>query len=1340
MGLILPRRVRRLASGPQGESGDALPLAAFRGTPAHVLLGDPGAGKTTAFHTEEAESGGSGLFVSARDFLTLDPVSHPEWQTKTLFLDGLDEVRVGKSDARTPFDAIRLRLDQLGKPRFRLSCRDADWLGANDREHLKAVSPDGEVVVLRLEPLTDEDIRAMVGSLLGDGGSVAFLRAAADRGLEGLLRNPQTLDLLARVFGRTGEFPSSRLETFEQATALLAQEPNEEHQIGGPDVPLESILDAAGRLSAVQLLSGTAGHCLRDRDATPGYIPISAHGEDLRPENAAALRTRLFMAEGNRRFRPVHANVAAFLAARTLARLVEDGLPQRRVLALLAGDDGAPPTPLRGLVAWLAALSRKLRRPLVERDAAAVLMYGDVRDFTAEEKTGLLDQLAQDPSRLHESAWPASAVEALASPDMAPAFEQLLADSDRSDSKQRVVRVVATALRNGPPLQELAESLRAVSSDDTRCFRVRRAALDAWIHLLAKAPNRIRQLRQMLAEVQRGDTQDSDSDLLGLLLSALYPDAMSPSEVWDYFDPPTDLVFNNFYIFWKTLASKCPDQHLSQHLDHLAERMESLPVGLRQIAFSEVPLSLLARALKQCGRDLHTERLAQWLRLGLDARGSLDPQGRDGPNAAREVNQWLERHPDAQKAVIAFALRREDYRRPGSGAFLLNDLLYGSRLPDDIGHWHFDEAVAAEEPQITETHLCGFLEALSRKPVQVDRQLARARRRLRDRPDALRFLDSKLRSPLPQWRIRQGLERLHLRKASSQQHTRLLEAVRTSEGDLRENRASPRLLNAISRLYHGGEFVRGAGGRPDRLVEALGGDESLVRAAMEAMRNPLARGDLPSDQEILELRRNGRISSFVLPVVTSLREMDRRAVRRLNDAQMRTALACRLCFHGFAQEADWYSACVRDRPDLVAEVLVLFARGLLRSGRESFSDFQSLEYSPEYAEVARRATPDLLRAFPVRARTEQLRDLDSLLLSGLQHMSPRAFRQIVEAKLGRKNMTKTQRARWLAAGIVLDPDMYLSDLSKEMRRSEHRANSVEQFFERPGVERPHWLMEKLTPAAMEFLIRALGTRKAPLIADMTVRSGVETSLFIQEMLTRLSHSPERLATAAISRLVADPGLVSWREDLERAGETQRVVRRDAAYRVPAAEEVIEALRNGPPAAAADLRALVVDRLERISKELRTTNANLWRQFWNEASKPSQPKHENACRDALLAMLRPRLPAGCDAQPEGQYAGNRRADIRTACGEWSIPVEIKKNRHSDMWRAVGNPLLPRYANDPATEGLGIYLVLWFGPKRTAPAAEGGPPGTPDELRERLLGGLKEVERRRAAVVVMDVTPP
>ena len=210
--------------------------------------------------------GEKACLVTARDFLTFDPQSHPEWHDKTLFIDGLDETRVGANDARTPFDQIRRRLDALGKPRFRLSCREADWLGANDQKRLESVSPDSKVTVLRLNPLTNSDIADILNARPDINDADAFIAAAEERGVDGLLANPQTLKMLADVVAQGGGWPKSRKETFEMACGQMVREHNEEHQAAQesntPPAP-DQLLDAAGRLCAVQLISGVAGHTLR---------------------------------------------------------------------------------------------------------------------------------------------------------------------------------------------------------------------------------------------------------------------------------------------------------------------------------------------------------------------------------------------------------------------------------------------------------------------------------------------------------------------------------------------------------------------------------------------------------------------------------------------------------------------------------------------------------------------------------------------------------------------------------------------------------------------------------------------------------------------------------------------------------------------------------------------------------------------------------------------------------------------------------------------------------------------------------------------------------------------
>lgn len=1319
---------------PNGNWSDPAPLSTYRYAPAYVLLGDPGAGKTTAFERERAATQGADL-VTARDFRTIhgDAPSHP---TETLFIDGLDEARAGGGDPRGPFDQIRLRLKQQNPKRIRISCRELDWLGENDRTNLGKVVPGGEVISLRLDPLNADEQRLIIGAHQRITDPGAFVMEAADRGLESLLTNAQTLSLLVRVVADNEAFPKGRTETFEEACRLLAQEPNEEHLIAAPLPEPETVVETAGYMCALSLLSGSVGFSLRNARDSMGFVPISRFGATAGSAERAA-RTRLFTGVGDARFVPAHANIAAFLAAQHLARLVDGQAPGGRVLALLSGNDGFPPTPLRSLVAWLAVTSGALRKTLIERDPVAVLMYGDVRRFQPEDRALLLQEIARNPSRLYEGRWPDSALAGLASADMDPTLRGLLADPDRSDPKQKVVEIVTKALTQAPPNGHLTEVLLDVCLDERRSFQVREFALDAWIHSLANHPARDDRLREALGWIRDGRIKDYGGENLGTLLRDLYPRVFAPAQLWDYFGLPSRPLIGRFHRFWDELPDTCPEEHLPAHLDYLAASEDTIRPSPDLPRPSDLPVRFLARAVETYGERVEASRLTTWLRVGLDEWGMLRPEGFGTEDAIRQIREWLEAHPAAQKAVIRCALRRPEFRELEIVDYYVKELLYRSSLPDDIGAWHLDEAVTADDAQLTKKHLIAFRRRLEQNPIDVDATLASARDRLAGNQDALHLLDDLLRSSLPEWRLGHRARLQQARARMTEPDEGLLRAVRSEVQPLRENRASPGLLHELAQTRFEGRRIRGPSSEA-RLLEALGGDAHLAGVALDAIRRTIERNDLPSVEHLVRLRGQHRMSAFVWPVLIGLNDWPPDEVVALAKDRLRVALACRMLQSGLTQEVSWYERCVRERPGLVAEILVRVGRVLLASGETSFPDVHQFAHDDAHSEVAQQATLPLLRAFPARATKSQLALLDALLRSGLRHLvrderDRASFRSVIESKARQTSTTRIARVRWLAAGLVLDPDGFLPALASEVRGSEARLRGLADFFT-PFVLEGH---EGLTPEATGFLIRALSRDSDPLIPDLTVRPIDGASLVLPRLIAQIAQHPAQTATDVLAALATDGSLSKWRSRIEEARDTQRVVRRDATYTPPASDDVIATLRDGPPASAADLRELAVDRLERIKEELRKTSANLWRQFWNEDSKT--PKHENACRDSLVAMLLSRLPPDCDAQPEGQYAANKRSDIRVTGSGWNVPVEIKKNSHRDVWSAVRNQLLPRYANDPATEGLGIYLVLWFGPELTA-IGEGRRPSTPDELRDRLVANFVPEERRRAAVLVMDVTPP
>ena len=206
-------------------------------------------------------------------------------------------------------------------------------------------------------------------------------------------------------------------------------------------------------------------------------------------------------------------------------------------------------------------------------------------------------------------------------------------------------------------------------------------------------------------------------------------------------------------------------------------------------------------------------------------------------------------------------------------------------------------------------------------------------------------------------------------------------------------------------------------------------------------------------------------------------------------------------------------------------------------------------------------------------------------------------------------------------------------------------------------------------------------------------------LVVHKLIQCLAASPTKDASDALDHLLAEPTLSRWHDVLSQAQDAQRVTWRDASYRHPTIEQVCQTLNDGTPANAADLAALVVDRLDEIADRIRTNNANYWRPYWNEDKNqnPTTPKHENSCRDALLDDLRLYFP---NAEPEMMYVNDKRADIRVLYRNFQVPVEIKKNSHQKLWSAPRNQLIKLYNERPRHRRL-RHLFKYSGSAKIAP---------------------------------------
>jgi hypothetical protein len=536
-----------------------------------VLLGEPGAGKSTFFarltqrggldgvdHGEVVQVDGEELIdrgafeslVGAR----LAALPH----TVASGADG-DDSRSAPADVLA---ALTLIIDQIDKSqaldklpvllreslrdrdtrrlRIMISCRTADFPAA-----LTGVVADacGGCTLADLVPLTRAEAVELAGSVAGVDGE-AFVSAAVAAGAGGLAGVPLTLGVLARTYRDTGSLDGEPAWLFSRAVEALVDEPDPNRPLTPTRTSVSQRVTAAGRLAALLLLSGRYAVSRRRFADNPHELhledvlsadPLASAG-DADGVTLQALEevvgTALFTGRGADRFGFVHSSLAAYLCAWYLH---QRRVPREQVerLMLVTGGDGtrSVPVALREAAAWLVALNPTDTGWLLAVDPEGLVHYAAViasPDARSAIVAALLDRAAEVElgslrwtHRLHQLSHPGLDDQLL--PVLESAGQATRADWAAEARLHLAVRFAADAAT-----PRLAESLLALACDDDRQVVLRQQAAQAALKLdpSAAGPRLVRLLSQF-ADATYAARVDPTDDLRGLLLRILWPDHLS---------------------------------------------------------------------------------------------------------------------------------------------------------------------------------------------------------------------------------------------------------------------------------------------------------------------------------------------------------------------------------------------------------------------------------------------------------------------------------------------------------------------------------------------------------------------------------------------------------------------------------------------------------------------------------------------------------------------------------------------------------------------------------------------------------------------------------------------
>ena len=523
----------------------------------------------------------------------------------------------------------------------------------------------------------------------------------------------------------------------------------------------------------------------------------------------------------------------------------------------------------------------------------------------------------------------------------------------------------------------------------------------------------------------------------------------------------------------------------------------------------------------------------------------------------------------------------------------------------------------------------------------------------------------------------------------------------------------------------------------------------MIDLLLAGMEGTIAREDLPGCDDVVRLFDRNRINWLVLPFVAGLHSLEqsgRLSASDLSESQNRLAVTILYMLPQKFVDADsadatgtyrpaWFRTLLRDNRALVADVLRRSAARKLETGVQPAIELRELAAAEDHREVAALASLPLLESFPKAETDAALMALCCSLNAALTSCDWSDVGRVIEERLGKTHLAPEEHSCWLTAGFLVAPERYREDF-RTLTADDSCLKWLSRFV---AVRFPMDFARRLAAREVASLVVAMGA--ALRLHGLPRRTYWSTA----DLIATLGDDPSGAATETLEALATMPDAEPWSPAITDVGERQARKRREHEYQHSEIGQVVKTLDNQSPANAGDLAALVFDELKDVSLRIRDGSTSDWRQYWNvdRHNRPTNPKPEDACRDAMLSDLRGRLgQLEVDAQPEGVYADDNRSDIRVSFAGFNVPVEIKRSCHRDVWTAVRSQLIAKYTRDPGAAGHGIYLVFWFGDTEECPPTKcsGWTPETPEDVRLKIEESLDDREGRLISVCAVDVSVP
>jgi hypothetical protein len=1326
----LERACIKLHDEKSADDFPRIPVSELGEDSCYVLLAEPGMGKTSIF--EALADKNKKKCVTVQDFILRD-----DWPNEFYYLDALDQAR-GLHSA-SALQALREKLYKLGIKKFALVCRSAEWHFKTDLEDIKKNAEGGILNVYALSPLSEPHAIALL-----EEQEVAqpkkFLDDLHDLGLGYAEGNPQQLIILAKAAKTAGgNLPKNRNEAFELACAELLKEQNERHTASQDAISNDRLLQMAGWLSAVLLLSGSSAIKKIELQNLKHANPVDLNDftyaqfprETTLTELTKVLARPLFKVTANG-FEVIHRTVAEFLAARYIAGRVTAGLSVSRVASLIQFSKTQIYRDLQGLAAWFCNLSQPLQEMVLDTDSRVVFDFADLNILSVNARQELLKKLASDEGFQYTVNYAFGPTRAfpLVETAMLPFVENWLfnyvnysnddlsAGESSTGGKTTVALILLDGIRQSGNVKVSPSLLESLVRADSFRFGVRARALEA---LLENKDVSLEKLTAILNDAWAKKIRDDDRSLVGTLLLHLFPKTLQ-REVFSYVDYRLSYFDSPSYTrFWKSELNARTDKDLLLILvTEIEKNADAWQLDARSAGSNSMRLftslgKLIARAIIELGAKQKIDRLTLWLDFCLSKQW-LYMFWIDDEQVKIDLLEWQQNNQQLMRDVLEYRLHNlETYQR-------FSDVLRINKDAFNFGSFCLENAQVLRtlKPDVAEFLVRSAFNQLYTFPNSKIFKLENIEQFVAVNPNFATLFETLKTSNLADYEW-------------EQENSRTMLQIEREVIDRRAAQCKDRdfLLANLADVYAGKNlaFLADAAWAELSAMEKryIADAEHLViidwfknhpqlleaaRKGYKACLLSLSNEDLTQSWEAGKV---GQEMRFALPALLAAQfwfKNDRSTFEQLN-----ARILSNLIFLNALNtlDGDWFKWVTETHTELSASSYLACMKKLLKAKPPyQPSDLRLIFCDEGLKKFSRALAVPMLGLLPTKILVSRMEIFYWALIGCIQFGEKTEVIAAISARLIKKSINEDQKVCLLLAGAMVESNQFVEHL--QLALDAHTA-AKEYLFAFLSImeDRDSGLSERvlqhlkgLDAAKIFRVIAPFCTSIKPQKVVVSPTSAHYSRDFAEKLLQRIYEDSTEEAGAALIELLNQPELGSWLPQLRSAIRRHQHVRLTYVNRALGAFKIADTLANLAPANMADLQAICILALDELSKKIANSPTNLRNQFWDVDSRSNKPKpphrHEPNCRDVVAANLEPLLkPQRITIQTEIQHANQNQSDFclfvdSLMRNQMMLPVEVKGDWHKELYTAATTQLETKYSTDYRSEGYGVYLVLWMGVNR------------------------------------------